>query len=264
MAHTQKRDLWNEPQPIGGSFAGSLLMHVAIAGGLVVFGMVGFHRHDWGSNVTAGAIQASMVNAIPLPQTQPPSDNVLATETPSPAPAPPAPKAAPIAPPDAIPIPVKATQPLKPAEKPAPPQTKRVPTPPPPQNKATFGEQAGLRVAMSTTQTRAGTVSIAVENGDFGSRFGWYVEVVKRKVAENWLTQEVDPQGYGRKVYITFQVQRDGSVSNVRVEKPSGDASLDYSAEHALQRIDTFGPLPAGYSGSYLNVDYYFEPPAKH
>ena len=265
MAQSRKRDLWNEPQPIGGSFAGSLLMHAAIAGGLLAYSMFfAFNHHEWGSNVTAGAIQASMVNAIPLPQTQPPSDNVLATETPSPAPAPPVPKAAPIPPPDAIPIPIKATPPVKKAEKPAPTPTKRVPPPPPTPNKAAYGEQAGLRVAMSSTQTRNGTVSIAVENGDFGSRFGWYVEVVKRKVAENWLTQEVDPQGFGRKVYVTFQVMRDGSVSNVRVAQSSGDATLDYSALHAVQRIDTFGPLPAGYAGSYLNVDYYFEPPARH
>ena len=205
-----------------------------------------------------------MVSAIPLPQTHPPSDNVLATENPSPAPAPPVPKAAPIPIPDAIPIPEKIKPTVKTAEKAAPTPVKRVPPPPPPQNKATYGEQAGLRVAMSSTQTRNGTVSIAVENGDFGSRFGWYVEVVKRKVAENWMTQEVDPQGYGRKVYITFQISRDGTPGSVKIDKSSGDASLDYSAQHALQRIDTFGPLPAGYNGSYLNVDYYFEPPARH
>ena len=264
MAHTQKRDLWNEHQPIGGSFAGALLMHVAIAGAIIAYSMFTFNRHEWGANETAGAIQASMVSAIPLPQTQPPADNVLATETPSPAPAPPVPKAAPIPPPEAIPIPVKATPAPKKAQKPAPTPVKRAPTPPPPANKATYGEQAGLRVAMSTAQTRNGTVSVAVENGDFGSRFGWYVEVVKRKVAENWLTQEVDPNGYGRKVYVTFQVMRDGSVSNVKVAQSSGDATLDYSAVHAVQRIDTFGPLPAGYAGSYLNVDYYFEPTARH
>ncbi len=264
MAYTEKRDLWNEPQPIGSSFAGSLLAHAAIAGALIAYSMFAFNHHEWGSNETAGAIQASMVNAIPLPQTQPPSDNVLATETPSPAPAPPIPKAAPIPPPEAIPIPVKATPPPKKAQKPAPTPVKRVPTPPPPVNKATYGEQAGLRVAMSTAQTRNGTVSVAVENGDFGSRFGWYVEVVKRKVAENWLTQEVDPNGYGKKVYVTFEVMRDGSVSNVRIAQSSGDATLDYSAVHAVQRIDTFGPLPAGYAGPYLNVDYYFAPTPRH
>lgn len=262
----QKPEMWNGQQPLGGSFAGALLLHAAIAGGLVAYAMFfSWNHHEWGdSAANAGAIQASMVSAIPLPQTHPPSDNVLATETPSPAPAPIIPKAAPIPEPEAIPIPVKAKPPVKVAEKPAPAPAKIKPVAPPKPNQATYGETAGLRVAMSSTQTRNGTVSIAVENGDFGSRFGWYVEVVKRKVAENWLTQEVDPAGFGRKVYITFRVNRDGSPSNVRIETPSGDASLDYSAEHALQRIDTFGPLPSGYTGSYLNVDYYFEPPARH
>ncbi len=257
--------MWNRQQPIGGSFAGAVLLHVAIIAGLVLYSVFfSWNHHEWGSNAPAGAIQASMVSAIPLPQTQPPSDNVLATETPSPAPAPPIPKAAPIPEPEAIPIPVKARQPVKKAEKPAPAPSKIKQVTPPKPNQATYGETAGLRVAMSSTQTRNGTISIAVEDGDFGSRFGWYVEVVKRKVAENWLTQEVDPAAYGRKVYITFRVNRDGSPSNVHIAIPSGDASLDYSAEHALQRIETFGPLPSGYNGSYLNVDYYFEPQARH
>ena len=30
--------------------------------------------------------------------------------------------------------------------------------------------------------------------GDFGSRFGWYVDGVRRKVSENWLKYEIDPR----------------------------------------------------------------------
>ena len=49
-----------------------------------------FHGSEWGANAfQQGAIQATLVStaALPLPQDHPPTDNVLATETPSVAPA---------------------------------------------------------------------------------------------------------------------------------------------------------------------------------
>jgi len=35
--------------------------------------------------------------------------------------------------------------------------------------------------------------------------------------------------------------------------------SLDQSAVRALQRIDTFGPLPQEYAGSYVAVEFWFD-----
>jgi periplasmic protein TonB len=35
--------------------------------------------------------------------------------------------------------------------------------------------------------------------------------------------------------------------------------SLDYSATRALQRIDTFGPLPPGYNGNKVSVEFWFD-----
>jgi hypothetical protein len=44
-----------------------------------------------------------------------------------------------------------------------------------------------------------------------------------------------------------FDVNRDGSLSNVRVGKPSGWASLDYACVRAVQRTETVGALPEDY-----------------
>ena len=52
---------------------------------------------------------------------------------------------------------------------------------------------------------------------------------------------------------------RDGHPMNVQVEQSSGVPSLDISAVRALQRIDTFGPLPQDYSGSKISVEYWFD-----
>ena len=96
--------------------------------------------------------------------------------------------------------------------------------------------------------------------GDFGSRYAWYVRVVQQKVSENWLKYEVDPGIVdARRVYVTFDIKRDGQPTNVQIEQSSGVPSLDQSAVRALQRIDTFGPLPPDYSESKVSVEFWFD-----
>ena len=86
------------------------------------------------------------------------------------------------------------------------------------------------------------------------------MHVIQQKVSENWLKYEVDPRiTTAQRVYITFDVARDGHPANVQVEQSSGVPSLDISAVRALQRIDTFGPLPPDYSGGKISVEYWFD-----
>ena len=96
--------------------------------------------------------------------------------------------------------------------------------------------------------------------GDFGSRYSWYVKVVQQKVSENWLKYEIDPRiSDAQRVYLTFDITRGGQPANVEVEQSSGVPSLDQSAVRAIQRIDTFGPLPSDYSGSKVSVEFWFD-----
>ena len=96
--------------------------------------------------------------------------------------------------------------------------------------------------------------------GDFGSRYAWYVDKVRRVISENWLKYEVDSRiTTANRVYLTFDIARDGSPGNVQVEQSSGVPSLDQSAVRAIQRIDTFGPLPPDYSGNKVSVEFWFD-----
>ena len=96
--------------------------------------------------------------------------------------------------------------------------------------------------------------------GDFGSRYAWYVRVVQQKVSENWLKYEVDPRvTEARRVYVTFDIRRDGHPTDISVEQSSGVPSLDQSAVRALARIDTFGPLPSDYAGNKVSVEFWFD-----
>ena len=244
----------------------SVVLHVLVLGGLLGAGFV-FHRtgEQWGDrSATAGAVQATMVNSIPLPpKVQPKEDSVLASENPSPAPPPPTPRTEPPPKPTDIPVesrtPPKQPQP-KIAERSAPEPPKHPqPTRTDP-NLASSGETAGMRVAMTSVENRVGTSSTNVTDSAFGDRFAFYVRAMTQKISQQWYTQTLDPAAHGRKVSVTFRVDRDGSPSDVRISTPSGDTTLDASAVRALQRIDTFGPLPDAYTGSYINVRYLFEP----
>ena len=272
----EPRGLQNDP--LGRPALGSLLLHAAIFGSLVAYALIVAHIHGnaWGNHSdTQGAIQATMVASapsIPLPQEQKPTDQVLATQTPSPAPAPPAPQAPAAAPQDSIPIAAKQPDKIEPKkqveqQKPLKVPVQHVPLVPAPlhpeqikpTNRANYGEAAPAAVPKSMAQAQP-AAQVSVQGGNFGAMFPWYVDLIKRRTAQNWYKQEVDPgTPQGAKVYLTFTVRRDGSPGDVRVQQSSGSPTLDSSCMRAVQRVDTYGPLPSGYNGSTLLVQYYCE-----
>ena len=179
---------------------------------------------------------------------------MLATEKPSEAPAPPEPKAKQAEDDTAIPI----------QGKPKKPEQKETPKTPPkqepvPQNRAQYGEQAGSVMPRATAQGAA-TGPTAVTDANFGSLFGWYVDNINRKMDANGYRSLADPHTpRGTRAYISFMIARDGSVSQVRLDRTSGSSSWDTTCVRAAQRVDTFGPLPAQYRGNSLMVSFYCE-----
>jgi protein TonB len=238
--------------PVAGPAAGSIVLHAVLFGAVLFSAIFSrfFHHSFWGAPGPGSAIQVSLTSsALPLPSDQPRNENVLPTETPSQAPAPPAPKAKEAVDQTAIPIPGKEQKPEKPK-----------PTPPPPkvENKAQFGEQSGSKLTRSTmAQPAAPDQPVSVNNGDFGSKFPWYVEGIKRKVSQNWLRGQVDPRTpRGATVQIYFKVNREGAPSSFRINTASGSPTLDRSCLLATQRVDTFGDLPRDSNDQWLDVTY--------
>src|ERR1700755_1638607 len=146
MAGTYSSELLDQPDGIGSPFALSTFMHALIVGLLIGYGYLHnlFHGSERGETAfQQGAIQATLVStaALPLPQDHPPTENVLATETPSVAPALEEQKTEPLTLPDSIPIPENQA-PVKPQPKPDPKTPPQHQPPPKPQNKANYGEAA--------------------------------------------------------------------------------------------------------------------------
>ncbi|HUB30471.1 MAG TPA: TonB family protein [Terracidiphilus sp.] len=246
------------PEPLVAPAAESIVLHLALVAGVVLYGVIGgfFHRNLWGGPGTGGAIQVNLVSsALPLPSNQPVNQNVLSTETPSQAPAPPAPKEKQAEDQTAIPIAGKQKKPQQETVQRTPPKKQE----PVPTNRANYGEQAGSNIPRAA-QPSFDSGPTSVNNGDFGTRFGWYVEGINRKMSMNWYRTLVDQSTpRGARAYIDFTILRDGSVTNVRLDRSSGSPTLDSSCMRAAQRVDTFGALPAGYNQSTLLVSYYCE-----
>jgi protein TonB len=248
------------PDRFGSGFVRAIALHILIAAFCVCLAIyVPGHVQHWGENASSvGAIQASMVSAIPLPtQVAPVEKSVLASENVTPAPKPP-PKEETQPPPKPTDVLVKektVEKPPKvaPVEQPAPPKH---PQPTPPTPKAATGD-AATQLPEALTQLKNGTAMATVQDRTFGNRYAYYVKIVSQIVAQNWYTQEADPtSSQGKRVTILFDINRDGVPQNIRIETKSGSPSLDASALHALQRVDSFGPLPAG---DHITVEYSFD-----
>jgi protein TonB len=245
----EERDRWT------GALVLSAGLHLLLAIAVIVAGYIRApHGENWGGSSSGEAVQANLVSAVPLPAPQTPTQNILANES----------KGLTQSVPEkvqeeakAIPIPEKDARrkPQKTAVTQAPEKPR--PVAPPQNNTVPYGQGGpvnGPYGAFTASHIQGG---FSFE-GDFGSRFAWYVQVVKNKVANNWYTVEVSPNAVGHRAFVSFDIGKDGAPGNVRLEQSSGIPALDQSAIRVLQRIDGFGPLPPGYSGSYLHVELWF------
>ena len=219
--------------------------------------ITGIRGQGWGSGGGGDAMGATLVNSVPLPASPQQTTNVLATESKGLAQSQPKVEEKE---PDAIPI---ADKNSKKKPKPVTTATQRKAEPEQPEsNQIPYGEGGPVSgpYAMFSVGGAKGGFGFTGGGGDFGSRFSWYVQAVQRKVSENWLRYEVDPSiNDANRVYMTFDIARDGQPTNVQIEQSSGVPSLDISATRAIQRIDTFGPLPPEYSGSKVSVEFWFD-----
>jgi protein TonB len=94
----------------------------------------------------------------------------------------------------------------------------------------------------------------------FGTRFGYYEQLLREKVARNWRTQDVDPRlQTAPPVIITFELLRNGSIRNVTVLQRSGNATLDYSCQRAILESAPFQPLPAAFERDSALIEFWFQ-----
>src|SRR5580658_8483588 len=255
-------EIYFEHDRWGRALAWSAGLHVGILAFWLIFSafLSGRSGDTWGAGGGGEAIGATLVSTVPLPANPTQTQNVLANESKGLTQS--QPKIEEKSP-DAVEIQGKNAR-IKPKPKQQETASKEKPQPAPVEenNQVAFGEGGPVSGPYGTFSAAGakGGFGVTGGGGDFGTKYAWYVQVIQRKVSENWLRYEVDPKiTTAQRVYITFDVARDGHPLNVQVEQSSGVPALDISATRALQRIDTFGPLPPDYSGNKISVEFWFD-----
>jgi protein TonB len=181
------------------------------------------------------------------------------------------PRAKPATPPKPKPETPKITepkpQPVQPVTTTAPPQKNTVPlssfgrstkkgsenpvTPAPP-------PQAAAPAVTSTGGVPAdipigGSGVAGFEGGDFP--YTIYVEAMHRKIGNSWYRPQVQP---GKVVIIYFRIHRNGTITDAKIETPSGSGTFDRAALSAVISASPLNSLPPGYIGPYLGVHLAF------
>jgi TonB family protein len=97
--------------------------------------------------------------------------------------------------------------------------------------------------------------SVSIDGGNFP--FASYISRMRQKIATTW---EVPPgsEGFERGAVVYFRIHRDGSVSNVTVEKSSSLLLFDRSCQRAVIEAAPLPPLPREYSDDFVSVHFSF------
>src|SRR5581483_3898805 len=204
----------------------SAVLHIAVAATILGYSVWrSGPTETWGGGGGGDAMGVSLVSNIPLPANAAQTQNVLANESKGLTKSQPKPE---IKDQDAIPIADRVSK-----KKPKKTTTEAQKTAPPEQeesNVVPFGEGGPVSgpYGMFSAGGAKGGFGFSGGAGDFGSKYAWYVQTVQRKVSQNWLQYQIDPRiANANRVYVKFDITRDGHPANVELEQSSGVPSLD-------------------------------------
>ncbi len=254
---TPRVEILEERDSLRWPFFGSVGLHAAVFG-LLVLGTISYRhsREIWGSTTTqtGNAVQVNAIKNIPL-HSRTGQVNPVANDTESQVQQPPKPEPKKqVRAPEPKAIPMKSrlaeTQPRQQA------QQRYRPLPPLPNQ--VFTSEAPAAVSPMFEKPGSGGVGVG-PNSVFGNRFGAYADLVIKRVTEKWQTSGLAELHSAPLVIVTFDILRDGSVRNPQVAQRSGNSTLDYSALRAVMDAGPFPPLPPGYERNEANVELRFQ-----
>jgi len=254
-------DILDELEPLKGPLAGSIALHVSVALAVTLVSVLHGRVEPWGDRNSGGgsSMIVNVVGQVPLPA-HGGQVNPVANDTKSEVPEP-------------KPDKVQRTKVQEPEPDAIPLQSRKTPKRPSPRESSLNSYRAKQvdrpnqlyspeGPALSTPMVgMAGSGGVGVGRGSpFGDRFGYYVDILKQKVAQKWRTGDVDPRVRSAPpAILTFIIHRDGSISNVRVGQTSGNIALDLSAQRAVADAAPFPPLPAAFDRNEVSIEFWFQ-----
>jgi TonB family protein len=262
MATAALQLVYNHRESLRGTVMLSIAFHVLLFLGAVGYTVLGGRLgggwgRGWGSGGSVRMNAVASLPGVPLPAPLLVTRNTVAVQTPGLYRTEPQPQPPPLEKAQEIP---KFKEAVK-AEK-AERINKRIQKEPliTPENAVPFG--LGGRPSMSYSQfaNSAGEGGLNLGEGGFGDRFSWYVAVVRNRISSNWLLSTISSAILtAPRVYLTFEILRDGTVTNVEITQSSGIPEVDRSALRAVLASSPLGPLPRDYAGDRVAVQFYFD-----
>jgi TonB family protein len=158
------------------------------------------------------------------------------------------------------------TQPPEPAEgvraasedvpaKPEPKETEEKPEPEPVQPKPTTPPAETSQAPTVGTQGVGGAIT-SVGLGEM--EHAWYRDSVVAALQSRWVRPVLERGEQNWAVTVAFEIVRDGSARNARIEVASGVPSLDRSALRAIADASPFPPLPSSWREPVVNAQIVF------
>ncbi len=249
-------DILDERDPLRGPLLGALSLHLGIVA--VLFGVwfwTNRTRETLGEEHPAGgpAYAVSAVHSIPIPQREAPP-NPVANDTQSMVPTAPSKveeKKAPVPDRDAFEIADKVKRQAQRTTQ------KQQYTPPAPPNQVYSHARQAVSNPMYAQQSGAGQVGIG-PNSPLGNRLGWYAEIVRQRIAQNWSTNGLDARTQSQPAVVSFYIMRDGSIRNPQVVQSSGNPTVDNTALRAVYGSSPLPQLPPQITESYISAQFTF------
>ncbi len=88
----------------------------------------------------------------------------------------------------------------------------------------------------------------------------WYLTVIKTKLSNAWIPpSEYVIQKEGTYVTVSFTLNKNGTIDNVKAKHSSGIKLLDNSALDAVKSVGTLPALPSEWKEEYLDVSIIFK-----
>lgn len=112
-----------------------------------------------------------------------------------------------------------------------------------------------LKPKQAARPTKPAT-TIQVSGDDTG--LSRYLAIVQNRISEQWVAPPVDITHRSLKVIVTFRLHRSGRITDVAIERESGNGYYDDAAKRAVLSVGSLPPFPPYVTEDVLETHFSF------
>lgn len=109
----------------------------------------------------------------------------------------------------------------------------------------------------ASTQAKEETSYSNGINTDSDFPYPWYITQIREALWESWIKRM--PTSNTLRCTVKFKILRNGKITNVEIEKSSGNRLFDYAALSSVENVEKFPPLPDDFFENNLTVHVEFK-----